>query len=215
MRSESLVARYPFLFHMAEAGAWPSIKQRGLLSTSAALDLLSINAGRAQYESDYRHSKMTIGVGSAQIILRDQKPMPPNRLIQGLRDGLTPSEWYEFLNRKVFMWAQEERLLRLLNAKHYRHLEHDVLTIDTVSLLRVHYEAVWLCHMNSGNALPVAHMRGKNIFHRISEYAARTDGRPEKEVVEVVVDYSIPDIRDHVTLVRRMRGSEVLGSVPL
>ena len=34
--------RWPRLYHMAEAGSWPSIKERGLLSTTALLDLFEL-----------------------------------------------------------------------------------------------------------------------------------------------------------------------------
>jgi len=136
--------------------------------------------------------------------------MAPDRLAKGLQDGITTEEWYALINGKVFMWAQERRLFGLLGARHYRALEHDVLTINSASLLEEHVDSVWLCPMNSGNTFPIPHRRGKDTFRRLSDYPARSNGRPEKEVVEVVVDYSIPDISDHVIAVRRMRGDVVL-----
>jgi hypothetical protein len=136
--------------------------------------------------------------------------MAPTRLAQGLQDGITPSEWYQLLNKKVFMWAEEERLFKLLKARHYRTLEHDVLTIETASLLSKHAAAVWLCPMNSGNTFPVPHQRGHNTFQRIADYPCGKRGQPKKNVVEVVVDYSVPDIAAHVIQVRRMRGDQTL-----
>jgi hypothetical protein len=41
---ERLASRYPVLFHMAEDGSWESIRERGLLSTSALLDLFEVEA---------------------------------------------------------------------------------------------------------------------------------------------------------------------------
>jgi hypothetical protein len=136
--------------------------------------------------------------------------MAPDRLIMGLQDGITPAEWYRLLNGKVFMWAEEERLLRLLQARHYRTLKHDVLTIDTARLLEKHAASAWLCPMNSGNTFPVPHLRGRDTFRRIPDYPVGRRGLPKKEVVEVVADYSIPDIADHVIEVRSMRGDVVL-----
>ena len=40
--SEDLIKYYSRLYHMAEKGTWPSIKKRGLLSTSACCDLYGI-----------------------------------------------------------------------------------------------------------------------------------------------------------------------------
>jgi hypothetical protein len=215
MDVESFVARYPRLYHMAEKGTWPSIKELGLLSTSAVLDLCGVNgAQRDALERGHRPEKITVGT-DVQIVLRDQKPMAPERLAMGLQDGITPAEWYELINGKVFMWARQERLYGLLGARHYRALEHDVLTIDTASLVGVHSGAIWLCPMNSGNTFPIPHHRGKNTFSRIADYDVNRTGRPRKEVVEVVVDYSVPDMAQHVVEVRRMRGDTVLQQLPL
>jgi hypothetical protein len=137
--------------------------------------------------------------------------MPPGRLATALQDGISPADWYQLLNGKVFMWAEERRLYRLLKARHYRSLEHDVLVINAASLLNVHAAAVSLCPMNSGNTFPMPHRRGRDTFRRIKEYPTGTRGQPKREVVEVVVDYSIPDIADHVLEVRVMRGDSILG----
>jgi hypothetical protein len=115
----------------------------------------------------------------------------------------------------VFLWAQEHRLLGLLGARQYRSLEHDVLTIDSERLLGAHAQATWLCHMNSGNTFPYAHARGKDIFKRIADYPTKKNGKPRKTVVEVVVDYSIPDIRNYVVRVQRMKADAVIAELPL
>lgn len=199
---------------MAEADTWQAIKANGLMSTSAALDFHAVGAPRRDaLEAGHRPGKVKLGGGPTAITLRDQIPMPPSRLLQALQDGISPTEWYRLLNAKVFMWAQEHRLLGLLNARHYRNLEHDVLTIDTGSLLSVHALRVWLCHMNSGNTFPMPHRRGATTFRRIADYPCDPNGKPVREVVEVVVDYSIPDIAQHVTEVRRMKGRTVLGTL--
>lgn len=217
MEIQNLIERYPKLYHMAEKDTWPSIKANGLLSTSAVLDRFDMNgAQRLEIEEGHRPEKMLVGPEGSGIILRDQKPMFPSRLERALIDGTTPAQWYKFLNGRVFMWAQEERLFGLLGARQYRMLEHDVLTIDSASLISAYSAKVWLCRMNSGNTFPVPHPRGMVDFMRIPDYPAKTlSGAPQREVVEIVVDYSIPDIAAYVTEVRRIRGKEVLGVLPL
>ena len=210
MEISVLVERYPVLYHMAEKDTWPDIRDKGLLSTSAALDRYNLTGtARAALEVSHRPEKVTVGTEADRIVLRDQKPMHPSRLEKALIDGTTPSAWYAFLNSKVFMWAEEKRLFGLLNARGYRNLEHDVLTIDTKALMDAHGDSVWLCHMNSGNTFPMPHARGMETFRRISDFPA------DKVVVEVVVDYSIPDIANYVRKVRRIRGEEVLEELPL
>ena len=216
MDLNTFVERYPTLYHMAEQDTWPSIRAHGLLSTTAALDYYNITGDeRARHERKHRPEKVAIGPVGNQIILRDQKPMEPSRLEKALVGGVTPEQWYKFLNDKVFMWAQEHRLFGLLGARAYRKLEHDVLTIKTAALMEKHADRVWLCPMNSGNTFPMPHIRGIGTFQRIADYPTKRNGLPAKEVVEVVVDYNIPDIAEFVIEVRRMKGKDVLGVLPL
>jgi hypothetical protein len=43
-----ITERWPRLYHMAEAGSWPSIERHGLLSTTALLDLFEISGPRRE-----------------------------------------------------------------------------------------------------------------------------------------------------------------------
>lgn len=210
---EKLIAKYPFVYHMAEAGTWPSIQQRGLLSTTAALDALGVNgAMRDRLESNHRPEMQSLHPGSSDdIVLRDQRPMPPARLSQALPPHVTPEQWYRLINSKVFFWVSAERLGRLLRS--YGGHQHDVLKVATASLLNAHEAKTSLCHMNSGNTLPIPHWRDPSIFKRISDYPVNRAGNPIKEVVELVVDYSVPDISAHVVAVTRMQGDQSFGTI--
>lgn len=198
---------------MAEADTWTSIRNRGLLSATAAIDALGVaGTRRAQLESGHRPEMMSLRPGHADdIVLRDQRPMPPGRLRHALPPELTPERWYELINSKVFFWVSSERLGRLLRS--YGTVQHDVLRVDTASLLANHADRTWLCHMNSGNTWPIPHRRDAEIFKRIPDYPVNNAGNPAKEVVELVIDYAVPDIANHVVDVRRMRADEVLGIV--
>ena len=215
MLIEKLVERYPMLYHMAEKGTWGSIRASGLLSTSAALDFMGINgANRLAYETQQRRNMVAIrGKHPDPIILRDQIPMPPDRLKIALIDGTSPEDWYRLINSKVFFWAEYDRLLTLLKARAYRMKEHDVLTINTQSLLAAHGGRTWLCRMNSGNTWPFPLPRGKMDFMKIDDYPAKKNGMPVKTVVEVLVDYSVPDIANHVISVHRMKGDSILAEL--
>jgi hypothetical protein len=211
-----LIRRYPFIYHMAERDTWQKIKAIGLLSTSAVLDHYPVNGSRrVELECEHRPEKVRVGTSEDGMVLRDQQPMAPARLKMALPDGVTPETWYRFLNGMVFMWAEEARLLGLLNARLYRNLEHDVLTIDSKSLITAYEPSVWLCHMNSGNTFPMPAKRDIGVFQRIRDYPVRKNGNPVKEVVEIVVDHSVPDIGKHVFRVRRMRGAETIRELDL
>lgn len=217
MQVEALVRAYPTVYHMAEADSWPSIRRHGLLSTTEVVRRAQLGHDAAtRLQREHRPEKVAIDVpGIGVVTLRDQKPMDEGRLQFALIDGTTPEEWYELINGRVFFWAKEGRLLGLLNAKHYRALEHDVLTIDTASLLAAHAARVQLCHMNSGNTFPIPHHRGRGTFRLIADYPVRKSGLPVKEVVEVTVDAQVADIAHHVVEVRRMRGANILRNLPL
>jgi len=200
---------------MAESNTWDSIQNHGLLSTSAILDLHDVNGeARSTYEAMHRPEMTTISSGLAPtMVLRDQKPMAPNRLSTCLMNGITASQWYSHLNGRVFFWATEERLLRLLSARAYRSKTHDVLTIDTASLMADYGDQIELCHMNSGNTFPMSFPRDYSIFKRIEDYPTRPNGNPLKIVAEVTIPYSAPNIVASVLEVKRMRGATVLETL--
>lgn len=184
---------------MATQGSWDSVRQHGLLSTSALLDLFEVEgSARAALESQRRPKSVEINhpiLGSATI--RDQKPLNEKLLLKCL-EGMGPSDWYRLLNEKVFFWADRERLDRFLCAGAYKQDSHDVLVVDTASLLSSHARRAALCRINSGATYFMAPaLRGLDTFQRIGEYPAR-DAKSKTTIAEVAIDYSIPDIENHV-----------------
>jgi hypothetical protein len=205
-----LLERYPRLYHMAEAGSWPSIRERGLLSTSALLDLFEVDGDRrTEIESARRPRSVTIDHplhGTA--VIRDQIPLIPT-ILERCLVGMTPGEWCETLNRRVFFWTEEERLNKLLSARAYRERPHDVLTLDTESLVEAHEEAITLAHLNTGTTVFRAPERGPETFRRIADYPIENHRR----VVELAVDGKIDDIEAHTLRVESRIGSTVLATV--
>lgn len=215
---DELIADCPKLYHMAERHSWPSIRQYGLLSTSALMDLYGIEgADREQIERRHRPASVPItGSGLPGAVVRDQIPMSDGGLRKALPARLSPADWYALLNSKVFFWTSLDRLHKLTGAKTYRDLEHDVLEIDTRSLVEAHRARVWLCPINSGCTKPFPHPRDENAFLRVEKYPYshwRSRRRATERVVELAVDYSVPDIADHVARVVAKRGSEELAVI--
>jgi hypothetical protein len=205
-----LVTDCPTLYHMAERGSWSSIRNSGLLSTTALLDRFAISGtARVAIERRRRATSVVLHkVGVGRAVVRDQFPMDDKGLTRCLQDGLSPEDWYRILNAKVFFWLTRERLLRLLNAGTYRDQKHDVLQLDTKALIQAHEDKIWFCPMNSGCTKPFPHPRGKNTFLRISDYPyAEWKGKKKRgeRVVELAVDYSVPDVSKFVTRVVQMK----------
>jgi hypothetical protein len=215
---EELLSDCPTLYHMAEDGSWPSIRRRGLLSTTALLDLYGVTgAARLNIEERRRAASVPLErAGLHPAVVRDQLPMDDVGLRRCLPAHLTPAEWYRLLNQKVFFWLTRDRLLRLLKAGTYRDRPHTIIEACTRGLVEAHRERIWLCPMNSGCTKPFPHPRDENTFRRIPDYPyfhwRRRRPRGER-VVELAVDYSVPDIARFVIRVMRMRGGHSLGTL--
>lgn len=212
MTPEEFATRHPKLYHMAEPGSWLSILARGLLSTSALLDLYEVTGERRRaIESTHRPKSMPISHAShGTAWVRDQKPMSEAKLQQSLVD-MTPREWYETLNRHVFFWPTEKRLGTLLEARAYRARAHTVLTVDTAALLRRYLPHTRLSPINSGSTLFTAVARGSDTFRSLSEYP--DDWWRRGRLAEVAVEYAIPDVRELVLRVEVWQGPTVPRTV--
>ena len=209
MTGEELLRDAPRLHHMAEDGAWPSIRRHGLLSTSALLDLYGVEgAARDAIEARRRPAGVPLSRdGLPGAVVRDQRPLSDAGLRRCLDDGLSPADWYRILNARAFFWPSAARLRRLLGARAYRGQAQTVLTLDTASLLAVHGARVELSPINSGATIFGGPRRGRRTFLPLADYpfAAWRAKRPAGEgVVEVTVPGGVRDAADHVVLVERV-----------
>ncbi|MGY8666257.1 hypothetical protein Q3C01_28450 [Bradyrhizobium sp. UFLA05-109] len=214
---EEVIGDCPILYHMAERDSWQSIEKSGLLSTTALLDKYGVSGtDRDKVESARRPASVVLQKEPlGRAVVRDQSPMDDSGLLRCLQDGLLPQDWYRLLNNKVFFWLTRPRLLRLLNAGNYRSEEHDVLLLDTAPLISACKESIWFCPINSGSTKPFPHPRGNTTFSRIPNYPyamwKKEKKRPRGErVVELAIDYSVPDVKKFVRRVVRMKGNDDL-----
>lgn len=196
---------YPSLYHMAESGSWTSIQRHGLLSTAALLDLFEISGSqRVALESQWRRKSETIGHPCyGEAVVRDQRPMPPDALRSVLIDT-TATEWYELLNRKVFLWVDECRLKKMLESKSYRDVAHDVVKIDTKALLNEYFDWVTVCRLNSGSVRGRQGPRSPASFQTISDRKATYGLRG---LAELTVDHAVRDVERYVISVDSWKGA--------
>ena len=215
---EELIGHCPNLYHLAERGSWPSIRENGLLSTTALLDLYSVTGEtREKIELCHRPNCIVLKRDSLpNAIIRDQIPMRDADLRRCLPGHMSPTDWYQILNQKVFFWLTEDRLHKLMCARGNRNREHDVLVVDTRSLIEAHRTRIWLCAINSGCTRPFARWRDESIFARIEEYPYRGWRRARRRgerVVELAVDYAVPDVSQHVRRVVAKKGAETMSVI--
>jgi hypothetical protein len=208
MDADALIAAYPQLFHVVAAGSWESLRQHGLRSTDHIVGtggLPVTTADRLLHERrarsfTFEHPQL------GRVTVRDHKPLQLHNL--KLPPGVTVPQWLALLNERVFFWVNDERMKGFLAI--YGREEHDVITVDTASLVRTHYANIRLSPFNSGaTQRPNAPERGEHTFFRIEDYPfaerVRQAGR-KKAVAEVTVLGGVPDLAKHVTSVERYRG---------
>lgn len=203
-----LIDRYPRLFHLAEAGSAPAISEHGLLPAEEIVSTSALGPDeQAAILSRPRPRALTIEhpvLGRAT--LRDQTPLRAHILDKVLTD-MTARQWLSALNERVFFWLHSQRLDQLLNARRNRGRPHDILVIDTASMVSAHDRRIRLSAINSGSTLyPNAPERGTRTFQTIEDYpfAERIRSRtPQSAVVELAVSGGVRDISSHVVDVYR------------
>lgn len=213
MKPETLATICPVLYHMAEQGAWPSIRTHGLLSTEALLDLFEVHGSRRERILGSRRtcSETICHTKHRPAVIRDQKPMDDKGLRRCLPKGVTPEDWYRLLNSKVFFWATLDRLETLLKA--YSESRHTILVIDTAALVRRYGDKIAVTTMNTGATKPMPHPRGYDSFVELSKFdyhASRRMRGKSKAIAEVTIGYAVRDI---TSLVKRVEERAFDGDV--
>lgn len=135
------------VYHLAEAGNWPAIARDGLKPAAQLLHEAAVDAALRQALNTTQRGGHTRLPGGAEI--RDQAPMPARALATCLV-GMTPAQWYAWINDHVFFWFDIERLNRQRRACEPR--PQVVLTFDLRRLAAAHAGSLALTPINSGNA---------------------------------------------------------------
>jgi len=217
MTPKQFCKHYPQVYHMAEVDGWESICKHGLMSTTALLDFLEVPATqREPLESFRRPNSVVISHPKhGRFTIRDNKPITESKL-QCCLKGMSPREWFETLNRKVFFWAMKKRVLDLLRARAYRARSHAIITVDSKSLVQRHGKNIVLSSINSG-AMPYGGSpRGSDTFVSLANWPADEgprSGKLKKPVVEVAVEYRVADIAEIAIKVEEMRKNRIIGTI--
>ena len=208
MDVSELIGRYPRLFHRAAAGAAAAIAEHGLLPAEEIVSTSALGPDeQAAILSRPRPRALTIEHPVlGRVTLRDQTPLRAHILDKVLTD-MTARQWLSALNERVFFWLHPQRLDQLLNARRNRGRSHDILVVDTASMVSAHARRIRLSAINSGSTLyPNAPERGTRTFQTVADYpfAERIRSRPpQAAVVELAVSGGVRDIASHVIDVYR------------
>ena len=143
--------------------------------------------------------------------------MTESALSRCLTDGMTPRDWYQ----ECMDWSSSGSTRAPRPAAWCvgptRDTPHLVIEFDTAKLLDAHAANVLLSPINSGSTAYNPVPRGAATFSSIErfpyEYLRRKRGNRRNAVVELTVQYAVPDAIDFVTsaeIVRPGGGTEPL-----
>jgi hypothetical protein len=217
---EELIRHYPRLFHMTAAGSWPSIATHGLLPARDIVASSSLSdAERASVLTQPRRRPVLVDHPElGAVTLRDQSPLHLH-ILEAVLIEMTVPQWLAVLNDRIYFWLRPSRLTTLLQSRPNRGAEHDVLTVDTASLVAAHHDQIRLSAVNSGaTQWPSAPPRGAKTFSTIEDYpfTERRRGRTlDYAIAELAVIGGVPDVAAHVVGVQRRRGLDVIAELPL
>jgi hypothetical protein len=199
MTPDDLARRHPYLYHATTPGAAQSIEKHDLLPTSSLLDLFEVHgAARCRIE---RHPSRT-GVAlhhplHGTAVISDNSPLSVGALEVRLDDGPHAADWLRMLNERVFFWADEQGLARLLRSRLNRRRVRDVLVVDALSLARAHGTAMEM-PINTGAAIRGPARRGLATFSPLCAYSYEEwqtlRGRRDR-ILEVTIREPVPDIQ--------------------
>lgn len=218
MRPDDLWQHYPVLYHIAWGDSWPSIKEHGLLSTKALLRSYgkSDDEIKALTQARRPHWVDIDCPGRPRATLRDQKPLTDKGLRRALPNSTEPWQWYDLINSMVFFWPTKKRLKTMISAPVYEHVVHDVLLVDTKTLVRLDETNIRLSRMNSGSTKPIPHSRDMNLFKRFQDYPFENRLRKykrERAVAEVCVVDRVDKIREAMVDVKRGLADAILAKL--
>lgn len=214
MTPDELIYNYPVLHHMAEYDSWPRIQRIGLRTTEQLVDECDPDPWtrdailRRPRTESFELEHPVVGA----VTIRDQRPLFLHNL--KLTD-VTLEGFLELLNNRIFMWTHPQRLERLLAARAYRHTRHDVLVLDTASIVAACSDRVRLTGMNTGATIfPSSPPRGAESFMTVTEFPFTARRKPLVDnVVELCVVGGVDQVEDHVIRVERRQGASLIETL--
>ncbi len=215
MRAEELAARHPWLFHLTAPANLPGILRHGLLATSELLTLFEVpDDARAGLEAAPRPDGVVLRHPvQGHAALTDNRPLSVKALAGCLEEALAPAAWLRLLNRRVFFWADEAGLQRLLDARLNRGRERAVLVLDTLGVVHDHAEQVELSAINSGATMRRPARRGLATFTPLAAAASLGEWRRLRggrdDVREVTVLGGVRDVARYLVEVREVKARGV------
>ena len=208
MDADEFAERVPCLFHVTDREAWPLIERHGLLSTNSMIERFVTDPDHAERLRSERRAKpvpLYEGVAGERAMLNDNIPLVFSRLASALDDGLTPVEWLQLLNERVYFFPARRKADSFIEAGRRGGRRKLMLTFDARSLATAHLDRLFIAPINTGSALRTPARRGRAIFAPVAsitwdEFATRRSAikTSPDTVAEVSLLGDLPNAVNHL-----------------
>lgn len=138
----------PNIYHLAPPESRRQIEMHGLLSPRAQGELLGFDDLRMhRLMTTRRKTSERLAQGH---VLNDNSPLSFKRLEGLLENGLSPQDWMEELNSRVFLFPNRKAVSSFLQARANRNRARDLWAFPTLRFLNKYWDKIEVTHMNSG-----------------------------------------------------------------
>lgn len=198
MSSEITLKRFaqmhPKLYRLARAGAHVGIRRHGLLPAAILAQRSGINLSKKPRKSSVEFNLPD----GTYVTITDNRPLFFTKLAPVLDDGLTPEDWLNMLNHRVFFWPKREYGENNLKARRRLGYENEWQVFDTEMLLGPVWKLAEIAPFNTGATIHVPPRRGLWTFAKLdglsySEWEWSRGLSRKDKVKEVTVCGSVPD----------------------
>lgn len=174
-REQLFLQKYPDAFHVSLCADPNHVLTHGLNSAAGLLRFLP-DASSAETLVTQRRSMLSVEAPWGRAHINDQKPLPRSGLLRCLV-GLTPEQWYEELNRRIFFFVTRRAAERFAMVRATEMPARSIFVLDMHRMVETLGERLELSPINTGAAIRRASPRSRSTFQRIADYPLEQRGR--------------------------------------
>ena len=185
MNQEQFLQRCKQLWHIAPAGAWEVIAQRGIRTAEQLIRAADLTEeARTELLTQPRAKDVTLMVDGSQVILRDQEPLTRHPDLPSIMDeGLTVADWVGLLNSRVFLFTAAAPMKTFLAKYTEIHGAQDRISFSPMRVSQLPAGTLELTTKNTG-----AIARSKGVQKRRDDFLpmSRVPGTASPKEVTIV-----------------------------
>lgn len=152
MTPEQFLNRCKTICHVGPAGVWEQISQHGFQTAEQLIWQADLSdEERKELLSAPRRESVELRVRGQRVILRDQGPLFARKDLKTVLDsGLDVSDWIRLLNQRVYFFADQTSMQKLLDKYVQMDGAQDVIWLSPLKLLEAEGVRLELTSQNTG-----------------------------------------------------------------